>query len=289
MPPKDFIACILTHGRPTTLVTLRSLRKHGYTGPVCIILDNEDATHDRYVELFGSDPKVVIRVFDKKKIADTFDEGDNSGDRRAIVYARNASFGVVKELGYKFFIQLDDDYTSFDYRIRGDGKYTAQGIKNLDGVFAAMLTFFKTTKVAAVAMAQGGDFIGGSKAHIGYTLAIRRKCMNTFVCAVDRPLTFIGRVNEDVNTYVTEGSRGALFVTLTHISITQRQTQGTSGGMTELYLDSGTYTKSFYTVMYAPSCVTVGKMGPTHGRMHHDINWRKAVPVLLSPSIKKKK
>lgn len=43
--------------------------------------------------------------------------------------------------------------------------------------------------------------------------------------------------------------------------------------MTELYLDAGTYVKSFYTVMYCPSCVVVSAMGTAHRRLHHHIKW----------------
>lgn len=288
MRSKDFIACILTHGRPEKVATYASLRKSGYTGKVCILLDNEDKTYSEYVKKFGSDPNCVIRVFDKKAIADTFDEGDNFEDRRAIVYARNASFSVVKELGYRYFIQLDDDYLSFDHRVFHKGKYTTRPIKCLDKVFACLVRFFVKSKAVSVAMAQGGDFIGGSHSPSSYLLRVKRKCMNTFVCDSHKPFTFVGRINEDVNTYVVEGSRGGLFVTLTQVSIVQRQTQSTKGGMTELYLASGTYVKSFYTIMYAPSCTTIRKIGPSYGRMHHNVTWKNAVPVIVSPIHKKK-
>ena len=49
-------------------------------------------------------------MFDKLEISKKFDEFDNFDDRRAIVYARNASFEIAKKLGLKYFLQLDDDY-----------------------------------------------------------------------------------------------------------------------------------------------------------------------------------
>ena len=57
--------------------------------------------------------------------------------------------------------------------------------------------------------------------------------------------------------------------------------------MTELYLDAGMYVKSFYTVMYCPSCVVVSAMGTAHRRLHHHIKWRYAVPKILRESVKK--
>ncbi len=62
--------------------------------------------------------------------------------------------------------------------------------------------------------------------------------------------------------------------------------------MTELYLDSGTYLKTFYSVMYSPSCVQVGEMGDNHVtknnpdgnahyRIHHKINWNNCAAKIL--------
>lgn len=81
----------------------------------------------------------------------------------------------------------------------------------------------------------------------------------------------MGRINEDVNTYTNLGRRGELFMTIGAVQLGQKQTQKNSGGMTELYLDSGTYVKSFYSVMYAPSCVKISLMGASHKRIHHQV------------------
>ena len=35
---------------------------------------------------------------------------------KTIVYARNASFEIAKKLGIKNFIQLDDDYNTFQLK-----------------------------------------------------------------------------------------------------------------------------------------------------------------------------
>ena len=78
-----------------------------------------------------------------------------------------------------------------------------------------------------------------------------------------------------------------LFLTYMGITLDQAMTQDGSGGMTDVYLDSGTYLKSFYTVMMAPSCVTVRDMGEQHRRLHHRISWDHAVPKIISGSYRK--
>lgn len=284
MKNKNFAVFILTHGRPLKVHTYNSLLKHGHTGDIYIIIDNEDTQAEAYKQTYGD--KVI--VFDKKTISETFDQGDNFEDRRAIVYARNACFDIAKELGIKYFMQFDDDYTAFSYRFTSKGEYLHRPIKNLDVIFDAMLYYYKTINVKSIAMAQSGDFLGGENGPYGKGKKIFRKCMNTFLCSTDRPFQFVGRINEDVNTYTNVQSRGNVFLTFSNLAINQLATQSNSGGMTELYLDSGTYIKSFYTVMYSPSCCKIVPMGETHRRLHHRIKWKNAVPVILNESYKKK-
>ena len=111
--------------------------------------------------------------------------------------------------------------------------------------------------------------------------------MNTFLCSVDRPFKFLGRLNEDVTTYVYKGNRGDLFLTVTDLAITQLPTQSQKHGLTEAYLDSGTYVKSFFSVMYNPSCVKVSMMGEKHKRIHHKVSWKNAVPCIIEEKHRK--
>ena len=105
--------------------------------------------------------------------------------------------------------------------------------------------------------------------------------MNTIICSVDRPYQFIGRVNEDVNTYTWFQSLGNLFLTIPLVGIQQMQTQHNPGGMTEMYLDSGTYIKSFYTVMLCPGSVKITMLHSNHPRLHHMIDWEHTVPMIV--------
>jgi hypothetical protein len=286
MKNKDFAVFILTHGRPDNVITYNTLKRCGYTGDVYIIIDNEDKTSERYYENFGD--KVVI--FDKKEIAKTFDEGDNFDDRRAIVYARNACFDIARKKGIRYFAQLDDDYTSFYFTADENYDYSAtrKKVLNLDDMFYVFLDFYKKTNIKSVAFAQGGDFIGGENSGV-FTKKIARKCMNSFFCSVDRPFNFLGRINEDVNTYTRNGSIGHIFFTLAWIRLEQKQTQSNDGGMTDIYLDGGTYIKSFYTVLFSPSCCKVSLMGDTNQRLHHRISWNNAVPVIIDEKYRKTK
>lgn len=280
----DFVIFILSHGRPDSVITANRLKKHGYTGDFFVVIDNEDKEFEKYRKNYGD--KVI--VFDKKAIAETFDEGDNFNDRRAVIYARNACFEIAKSMGKKYFMQLDDDYNDFRYKINAEGEpINRKAILNLDKILKSMLDYYKKIPARSIAMAQGGDFIGGVKNGIMASVNNRRKAMNTFICSTDRAFNFVGRINEDVNTYVWYQSTGNLFLTVPLVAIQQNKTQKNKGGMTELYLDSGTYIKSFYTVMYSPSAVTIKIMGTKSPRLHHSINWDCAVPAIIREDYKR--
>ena len=278
MKNKDFAVFILTHGRPDNVKTLVTLKKCGYTNDVYFIVDNEDKTIEEYQRNFG---KEWVKIFDKKYYADKVDEGNNFDERRTITHARNASFDIAKELGIKYFIQLDDDYNSFMYRFENKLGYTPL-IKNIDVVFDIFIEFFKNTNIKSIAFSQGGDHIGGFSKTI-----LKRKCMNSFFCSTDRPFQFVGAMNEDVNTYTTLGSRGYLFFTYTSIQLVQGATQNQTGGITDMYLRYGTYCKAFTTTMMHPSGVKVSMIHSNFSRIHHSIRWNNTVPCILSETYKK--
>lgn len=279
----NFAVFILTNGRPDNVITYQTLKDGGYTGKIYIIIDNLDVTIDRYKAIYGD--KVI--VFNKLAISKTFDTADNFNDMRSIVYARNASFAIAKKLGLTHFIQLDDDYPRFMFRFNSELEFQYQPIKNLDSIFKILLTFFCATPIKTIAMSQGGDFIGGGEGTFGKQIFLKRKAMNSFICSTDRPIQFIGRINEDVNTYTHNGSIGDLFFTTCQIMLVQLQTQSNQGGMTELYLDSGTYIKSFYSVMFQPSSVKIRLLNCSSPRLHHSITWKNTVPQILSEDLRK--
>lgn len=286
----DFCVFILTHGRPDRVYTYDTLIRSGYTGKVFFVIDDEDKTGNDYKKEFGD----KVLVFSKSEIAKTFDEGDNFNDRRTIVYARNSCCSFALQVGCKYYMQLDDDYTSFVYRFDHEGKYNASMVsKTFDYIMQVMIEFLDSSpQITSVAMSQGGDHIGGGAGK--KSIKPMRKAMNTFLCSTEKPFQFFGRINEDVNTYTCAQRRGdVLFFTHTGIQVNQLQTQSNAGGMTELYLDSGTYVKSFYSVMYAPSCVKIGaifdpKKGSNGARIHHAITWKNTAPLILGENHRKR-
>jgi hypothetical protein len=279
----DFAVFIMVYGRPQKMWTYRYLRHHGYTGKIYLVGDDLDKTIEDYKKKYGDE----LIVFDKKKAALSCDAGDNSGDYRSTLFAANTIFELAKDKNIKNFMIMCDDYYWFGYNFDEKYNYNPVSIYNLDKVFDALLDFYENTPVTTIAMSQGGDFIGGEDSGSAKNPKVKRKAMNSFLCCVDRPFCFMGRLNEDVTTYINLGNKGLLFFTVTNVRIDQKDTQSQADGLTGVYIDNGTYVKSFFSVMYNPSCVKVATMGSKYKRIHHAVSWNNAVPCIIRENYRK--
>lgn len=283
MKTKNFAVLILSHGRAKNVITIGTLRKIGYTGKIYIVVDNEDEQIEEYKKI--QDVEDVI-IFNKEEEMKRTDTADNYKDHRLVVYARNKCHDIAKYLGLDYFLELDDDYTGFGIRYDNNGKLSRKGITQGDRLFDEMIKFLETSKALTVAFAQGGDYIGGVGSKV-WNEQLARKAMNCFFCKTDRPFKFSGSTNEDVNAYITYGNKGDLMFTIGCICMDQLQTQSNSGGLTDIYLDNGTYVKSFYSVIHQPQCVKISTMGNKFRRIHHKILWNRCTPKIINQKYKK--
>ena len=278
----DFAVMIICHGRAENVPTYTTLRKYGYTGRIIVVCDDEDKDLPNYQSIYPE-----VQVFSKQEVLKYTDPMDNKHDMRCAVYARNACFDIAEKLGLKYFAEYDDDYTSHPYRWEENGVMCRSTLANLDAVFEAYLDFLETNNnIYSVAFGQPGDFIGGVGSRL-HQMKYRRKCMNSWICKTERRFTFNGTMNDDTNAFTLLGSQGKVFLTFDFMMIDQPETQSVKGGMTEMYLGSGTYQKSFFTVLQCPSFVKIGMMGDTHYRMHHQIDHACAYPMIISGRYKK--
>lgn len=279
----DFCIFVISHGRPNDIYTLQTLKKAGCTIPIYILIDNHDKTADEYLKKY----RKQVFIFDKDKYAAMVDQYDNFNNLRTTTHARNACFDLAIDLGYKYFLVLDDDYTNFRFRLNSKLEHSKKGpsvLKNIDEIFYKTLQYYIDCNFTSICLAQGGDFLG-IEANFNRPNGPKRKAMNSFFCSVDRRFWFISRLNEDVNTYMTLGHKGGIFMTVPFVQLEQKTTQKTKGGMTEAYLLNGTYVKSFYTVICRPDCTKISLM--VGGRVHHLIDWNIASPCIIDESYKK--
>ena len=279
----DFAIFILSHGRADNVHTVNTLQKVNYSGKWYILCDDEDDQLFKYIENFG---KEHVIIFNKDEALKTFDIMDNFEGKGVPTFARNALLYITKELGFTYFLELEDDYVDFSIRIEKDGHLPIWPIVDFDTIIDAYLEFLDSSGAYTIAFAQTGEMAGGVNGQI-YKTKLKRKAMNAFFCRVDNPFHFIGRFNDDVNAYISYGKVGGLFLSTAIVNLCQMVTQSSSGGITEAYKAFGTYVKSFYSVMLRPDCVKISCMGQSHKRIHHEIDNKFAYPMIISDRFKK--
>lgn len=283
----EFCIFIMTYGRPDKVKTYETLINYegaSLNQDLYFICSDDDKFLDKYIEKFGD----RVLVFNKKEMIPYLDKGDNFDRYGVILYARNICFSFASKLNYRYFLELDDDYDIFSQRIFYDNeKLMMKKILDYDKLFDIHLEFLKNTPCKTITMSQHGDYIGGvgnGNAQRGH----QRKVMNSFFCDIEDPFTFDGTINEDVNYYTQSGRMGILNFNLFGFALNQESTQQSAGGMTETYLDGGTYLKSFYSVMYTPSAVKIAYIGNgKNKRMHHKVYGKYTYPKILDEKYSK--
>jgi hypothetical protein len=280
---EDFAAMILTHGRADNVKTIRALAEAGYTGKILLVIDDTDKQQQQYKKAFP----VAVRIFSKSEWAEKIDDGDNSGDTRAVVYARAACVDIARQEGLRWIVQLDDDYTAFHYKNDEQNRYCSKKISRLDDVWSAMIDYADKAGIACLAMSQEGDHIGGQNSIYNKTIRTKRKAMNSMFMRVDDPVSFVGKVNEDATMATLESLRGRLILTIMGLSLSQGVTQQNKGGLTDIYRDQGTYIKSMYSVLYAPSAVKVKNMVVGEKRLHHIVDYDACAPKIIRETYRK--
>jgi hypothetical protein len=279
----EFCVFIISHNRAGDVATAGALDRYNYTGDWYIVIDDEDDI-DAYNNEYGEESVVYL---DNDGALPQTDRGDNFEKRDTPLYTRNQLWDLADNLGYKYFLVLDDDYTNIQYRFDNEFNYNPSTTRDFDTYVESAIDYLESADLDTLCMAQGGDFIGGVNSNMAESVKTSRKAMNSFLCKTDRPFEFRGTMNDDVNTYVRGAQYGKLFLTTNVMSIEQGSTQQNEGGITDLYKSEGTYIKSFYTILYSPSCTSLRELsGRSAERIHHSISWRNAVPKIVPESAK---
>jgi len=279
----DYSVIIPTYKRSNRVITYNKLREQGYKGKIYLLIGDDDPQIEQYKQKYPNE----IVMFSKDDYIDKVDMMDNFKGKNCVVYARNAMWDIAKKLGLKYFCVLDDDYSNFAYRRVFGEQLRGFKVNSLDDIIYCCFDYLdKTKNLDCFAWSQTGDFIGGAG---GYSaIGRKRKIMNGFFFKTDTPISFMGRINEDLSASVYHGQRGKMFWTINDITIQQLATQSNEGGLTDLYLDMGTYIKSFYSVIVAPNCVKISTTGNNDMRIHHKVKWNKTSPKLIREIHKKR-
>jgi len=285
----NFALFILSHKRADRVYTAQLLQDLNYQGKWYILIDNLDPEQEEYKQRY----REHVIVFDKAEEIRTrkTDIMLNEPKEPIVVWARNKVFEIAREMGLDYFAEFDDDYHQLEIRYWDENLAQVNRVilKDINYPIELTLELLEQTQVPAVAWAQTGDFMGGTQSE-GLFKKVKRKVMNAFfwnLKHVPEDMRFLGFINEDVNFYVKYGLRGHIMFTLPFFVIYQHLTQQNKGGLTEIYLEAGTYIKSFLPIMVHPAGVSLTVLGNVYPRIHHEVHWNRTVPCILSGKYRK--
>lgn len=301
MDNKDKFAIFIACYKNTDVTTYKTLKQYNYNHDnIYLVIGSDDPNKEQFIEKYGD----IVKVFDKDKVE--FDHMIDSKNRvyKVISYFRNYCYELAEQLGYEYFIELDDDYDEFCIRyLEGDKlrhlSFGNKVFKDKDMIYKGIMSLIDIIdlddRIVAMAWAQGGDFIGGASSY--FMIHGKRKVMNSIIIKTkskERARSFAGVINEDVNFYVGNGMIGNICLTVGNLMINQATTQHKDNnvGMTEVYGKYGTYYKSYPSVMLCPSGVKIGILNSNtnimYTRIHHSIDWNKVCPKIISDKYKLK-
>lgn len=162
--PDMYCVVILTHGRADDVKTVDALRRDGCTSEIILIIDDEDDQAEDYISRYDGRDGCRVRMFCKRDWEGRTDTMDVLTRRDSVVFARNASWDIVRDEGYDRFLMFEDDYGSFCHRFierrGGVNHLRAVECTDLDGIFGTLFGYMDTdSRIRGVCIAQAGDYI----------------------------------------------------------------------------------------------------------------------------------
>ena len=272
----DFAIFILTHGRPDTQLTLKTLLACGYTGRWYLVLDDQDDTIQKYIDNFGADR---IIVFNKNHYINSCETIAVPPKDKCILYAKVAAEEIAKSLNLTSFVLADDDIYKFRFRYVDGNKLRSKAIRsNMDKIIGAYNDFILSAPITAISPLYTTMYISGIKMYsqehiqhyrIPYIFVFRNS---------QYPVNWIADYGEDTLTAIQENKCGNCMLGLPFIQEdSTAPDKRSSGGMSETY-NSDTFKLIMRCVVAEPSIVTPqfynGKFVP---RLNRSISFPKII------------
>ena len=140
----DFILLVLSYNHPTNVLSLETLKKTNYDGNWALVVGEDDPQLENYKKLYPEEHLAIFNKNDYKKDVDLCDQG---GSDKIGLYARLACFDIAKSRGFKYFLEFDDDYVEYRYRVEYEGKLNYCWTTHITECFEAAVEFLENNKL----------------------------------------------------------------------------------------------------------------------------------------------
>lgn len=276
----DFAIFIISHERADRVESYNMLRKAGYTGKICIVVDDEDSQLSEYKEKFiGLGEDYVIY---NKDLYRTATEVCRRVEGCA-TYARNAVEYFAKAKGLKAFMVADDDLLRLRFRHNEKGVLKSTPVTSgLNEILESYIDFILESNIACVSFGTANVYMNGIKPE---SVSNNRLPFNCFIRNTEYTWTWKAEIYEDAVTSILESWNGDFAMQLPFVQCDMCPMDvGAKGGMTDVYSAISQYEKNFPVLIYAPSCV---KLGLGKRSFIYTVQKKNAFPKLISSKYKK--
>ena len=277
----NFAVFIITHGRPNNQKTLNLLNEMGYTGPVYLVIDDEDETGEEYREKY---PNQVI-CFNKESYVANTDTGLHIPFKKFAVFARNAVEDIAREMGFAYFMVLDDDIINLRIRYDVDGSLKSRKLTGIiDEVFIACIKFMNNSGLHCTSFGFCNVYRSGVSC-LYEENPRSRLCAEAFIR--DTKIRVNWRLNmvEDLITSLDYIRAGMPWLQLVPIQVEICMSEGAvEGGNSEAYNNFGLFRLNFMPTIAYPDC---NKVTFHHNKWHTTLASKYSVPKIISASFKK--
>lgn len=271
----DFAVFILSKGRPNAQITYSTLRSSGYTGAIHILCDNMDDTIDEYRENYGDE----VLVFDKVKWSEKSDRMSNENAYNVLLPARNAVTEIAKDLGYKYYMQIDDDISRFTHKWLDDnGDMNSVEVSKMDGILEAMIEYISSTPIISLTFTLPVFYQFGAEGAMKDGLL--HDAYNTYLMSVDEPVTFKGMLTEDYIGISNSQIVGDLVYAITDIMYDSPKQGTNEGGLNDAYSDGDWWMVKIYALIANPGNVKL--IARDEGVIDIRTNINQRVPKILN-------
>lgn len=275
----DLAVFILTHGRANEQKTLETLSKSGYSGKVYLVIDDEDAQKELYEQLYGEQ----ILIFSKREIEPRCDTFTNQEEWRTVMYARNKTYELARDLGLRYVLVCDDDITRFTFRYEDGGSLRGASITDFDSLLDKMADCMEAGHISIFGFSQSGAFFGGLGSD-KWKKGCQRTCSQAMMIDAEDQLPWRCIFGEDLHVSLDAGNMGKTVLSTMMVSIESPERTTNKGGLHDLYASSNMYTTFFYSVIAFPSIV---KLYWSKGEVKLRIRQDGVAPMILSSKYKR--
>lgn len=279
------VVFICTHGRPDKQHTLETLRKSGYDGKICLVVDDEDDTIQELMDNYDED-NTYIQQFNKQMYIDKSDTGTNENQRKCILYAKNFCEDLAQDMKLDAFVIADDDILNFRFRYAEDDSLKSQKvISSMGDILEAYYSTMLDCDMVATGFGFTQFYFSGTESFSSENIQKYRVPYNFVFRNARHKVDWMSWFGEDIITAVYYGRVGQLWTAMPYVQQEIVALASASGGMKDTYDGNSSARLAMQNVMYLPAEL---KAFNYQGKYMASIKRDNAFPKLISSCFKKK-